>query len=543
MQENNKNMTFTSHKLPIVILLSVVTIFAFVPFAEAESVIWNSIIKEDLYSPSPLQLGTAKPGAVYTWYEHGSHLIDPSVSVQYKARAVLLDENEKEIALIPCGSIVPRGTKVRFEIVPHRPEDIYWFTTGYDFDTPYGDWSSEAIPAKDICVEKNFVFSIGITFPLAAGYYIYSAFAVTPPVTSISVHGTANPSCSGNVSDMKRTCTLESQGDVTADISFAKTGGFFYGGLKYAYDTHNPGVDTTKCFSRGKSLEVNYLASPNYRYVAPTAQGYGPAYHYVAPTGQGYVSSAVFAEQAPVVVPAQTISCPITIGAAESPSTPVISGGSCTVDTPYSISVTSTDPDGHQLKYGVDWDADGTIDQFVPPSGYVNSGVTQSAFRLYSLAGHKQIRVIAINDQGARSAWSAHAFTCQNKKCSLLPRCSGDDLVDSCTGATIQTCSYGCRLGACVVVTPPSATLRATPSLVHSGDTTVVSWTSQNTSSCTLSGTNGNSWTGISSSGKTSSPIIGQTIYTLHCIGNPGAQPPSVDKSVTVNLIPSFNEK
>ena len=243
-------------------------------------------------------------------------------------------------------------------------------------------------------------------------------------------------------------------------------------------------------------------------------------------------------------IPTQSISCPITVvPATAGPSTPVISGGSCTVGTPYSISFTSTDPGGHQLKYGVDWDADGTIDQFVPPSGYVNSGVTQSASRSYSLAGQKQIQVIAINDQGARSAWSAHHFTCQNNKCNLAPRCSGNDLVDSCTGATIQTCYFGCVSGACYVVPAPSAALKAIPSLVHSGDTTIVSWSALNVASCTLSGTNGNSWTGISSPGKTSSPIIGQTIYTLHCIGNPGAQPPSVDKSVTVNLIPSFNEK
>ena len=258
-------------------------------------------------------------------------------------------------------------------------------------------------------------------------------------------------------------------------------------------------------------------------------------------------------------VPSQSISCPITVvPATDGPTKPVVTAGACTVGTTFTVSFTSTDPNGRQLRYGIDWDADGTIDQFAPSSGYVNSGTTLTASRTYSLSGQKTVKVIAINDQGAQSPWATHSpsvcacpagYTLQGNTCVLAnqcatpPKCSGNDLVDSCTGATIQTCYFGCVSGACYVVPAPSAALKAIPSLVHSGDTTIVSWSALNVTSCTLSGTNGNSWTGISSSGKTSSPIIGQTIYTLHCIGNPGAQPPSVDKSVTVNLIPSFNEK
>ena len=57
-----------------------------------------------------------------------------------------------------------------------------------------------------------------------------------------------------------------------------------------------------------------------------------------------------------------------------------------------------TDTGGRQLKYGIDWDADGTIDQYVPPSGYVSSGTTQSASRTYSTAGQKTVKVVAVND-------------------------------------------------------------------------------------------------------------------------------------------------
>ena len=127
--------------------------------------------------------------------------------------------------------------------------------------------------------------------------------------------------------------------------------------------------------------------------------------------------------------------------------------------------------------------------------------------------------------------------------CTTPPKCVGANLVNSCTDATIQACAFGCASGACIVIPAPTATLSASPSLVHSGDTTVVSWTSQNTSSCNVTGSNGDSWTGTSSSGKTSQPILAQTIYTLHCVGLAGATPSAVDKTVTVNIIPGFEEK
>ena len=124
-----------------------------------------------------------------------------------------------------------------------------------------------------------------------------------------------------------------------------------------------------------------------------------------------------------------------------------------------------------------------------------------------------------------------------------ITKLSGDNLVNSCSGDLIQACANGCQSGACYIVPSPSATLKAIPMLVNTGNTTVVSWAGANVRSCTVHGTNGDSWTGVSSFGETSSPIQGQTIYTLHCAAFPGAIPSSVDKSVTVNFIPSFNEK
>lgn len=128
-------------------------------------------------------------------------------------------------------------------------------------------------------------------------------------------------------------------------------------------------------------------------------------------------------------------------------------------------------------------------------------------------------------------------------QCGTPPVCQGNNLVNSCTGATIQTCSLGCASGACIAPPALNANLRAAPSLLHVGDTSTISWSSTNAASCSAHGSNGDSWTGVSSSGKMTSPIQGQTIYTLHCIGISGSDPSSIDKTATVNIIPAFIEK
>jgi len=67
--------------------------------------------------------------------------------------------------------------------------------------------------------------------------------------------------------------------------------------------------------------------------------------------------------------------------------------GSCTVGQNHSISMTATDPDAtDQVRYLIDWDNNGTVDQTVPASGYVNSGTAQSASRTWSTSGSKTVK-------------------------------------------------------------------------------------------------------------------------------------------------------
>ena len=155
---------------------------------------------------------------------------------------------------------------------------------------------------------------------------------------------------------------------------------------------------------------------------------------------------------------------------------------------------------------------------------------------------------------------------------STVYTCSGQNIVRTVTDSFCQTtitdpyatcappsfCSAGsstCLYPQPEFVTSPEFTghLQLVPTLLSSGDTTQVHWNINNVTSCTVTGTNGQSWSGASAgcdgtscysgaTGKTSSPIISQTTYTLTCNAYPGVTPPTISESETVNIIPVFQE-
>ena len=96
------------------------------------------------------------------------------------------------------------------------------------------------------------------------------------------------------------------------------------------------------------------------------------------------------------------------------------------------------------------------------------------------------------------------------------------------------------------LTTPPAATIgsfTATPTSVVAGQSTTLTWSSSNASSCTATGgTGGDGWTGAvptSSSGFVVGPIgnIGTVNYTLTCTGSGGTSAPST-VPVTVTAPP-----
>ena len=135
-------------------------------------------------------------------------------------------------------------------------------------------------------------------------------------------------------------------------------------------------------------------------------------------------------------------------------------------------------------------------------------------------------------------------------KCVCVPEpvCAGSSIINVCTGAPMgnpSTCSLptsaGCSAGRCLP--PPPAdivTWSVKPTLLQSGKPAKVTWEANHVKSCTVTGTNGDGpWTGASGV-QTSNPIIGQTIYTLSCVGFDSV---TVTRTATVNIVPKFKEQ
>jgi hypothetical protein len=69
----------------------------------------------------------------------------------------------------------------------------------------------------------------------------------------------------------------------------------------------------------------------------------------------------------------------------------------------HSFTITGTDPDGDQVRYGFDWNDNGTVDEWVPATGYVNSGTPRTVTRQWAIAGTYSYRVLVQDANGAES--------------------------------------------------------------------------------------------------------------------------------------------
>lgn len=132
--------------------------------------------------------------------------------------------------------------------------------------------------------------------------------------------------------------------------------------------------------------------------------------------------------------------------------------------------------------------------------------------------------------------------------CGLTYYCSGKSLYRqevSCANTFVQACAYQCVSGSCVSAPDPSLSITADPRLLRSGNSTVVSWTAQNVTSCVVRGTNGDMWSGVTdaagnvSGSEQSSPITSRTTYTLECLSLEGE---SRTEQVVVQVIPTWRE-
>jgi len=114
-----------------------------------------------------------------------------------------------------------------------------------------------------------------------------------------------------------------------------------------------------------------------------------------------------------------------------------------------------------------------------------------------------------------------------------------------CVETTIEACSYLCTAGACVPPPDPRGNLdinntaiTISPGLVRPNGIATVVWGTDDTISCTVTGSNGDSWTGLSGV-EITSPITTLTTYTLDCDGSAGT---TLTQTARVLVAPLWRE-
>lgn len=87
---------------------------------------------------------------------------------------------------------------------------------------------------------------------------------------------------------------------------------------------------------------------------------------------------------------------------------------------------------------------------------------------------------------------------------------------------------------------PPEGSINADPTRVRQDGMTEVTWSADYALSCTVEGTNGDSWTGTTNT-QLSSALEFQTVFTLTCMNLDGTEEFELD-SVTVQVLPDLYE-
>jgi hypothetical protein len=127
-----------------------------------------------------------------------------------------------------------------------------------------------------------------------------------------------------------------------------------------------------------------------------------------------------------------TKQCSNTVTVNGAPTVPTFSApgitcpGAVSVGQAASFTLSASDPDGDQIKYGADWDNNQSVDEWKPTSGYVASGVSQTFSHTWNTTGTYAIEALAQDSGGNQSPWASCsvnvvAAPVLNVSCSAAP--------------------------------------------------------------------------------------------------------------------------
>jgi hypothetical protein len=354
-------------------------VIAFVIFAgfvfstettEAKGVSWNTVLEQEM------GYFWSRFGGPYSGWSPG--LVNPNVTVSYD-----VEINDKETgAVISDGDNVPVGSNLTLKFTPHEFDDIYWFGTGYSTDSPYGEWSENAEPGPVTCEDKDFVSKahgwnkIDVYVPLVLDYPD-KTFTASSNLSCSTLQGNES---TGYIAD----CIVIGEGPVTVNFNFSQTAGDFY----YRYYDNRGGLKG--CYGNNIAMKKGTF--------------------YEGKWGELKIGNL---EQFSLNVPSQNIQYLLSATPSDEnqpPNPPTIDGPTNgSQSTSYEFSFVTSDPDDDQIKYGVDWDNDNTVDQWLPSSGLVDSGILQSSSKSWLLGTHT-FKALAQDSNGVLSDWSSHTI-------------------------------------------------------------------------------------------------------------------------------------
>mgnify|MGYP001604119193 FL=1 len=187
---------------------------------------------------------------------------------------------------------------------------------------------------------------------------------------------------------------------------------------------------------------------------------------------------------------------PLVFTVAATPNAPFISGPTTGyTNSAYVFSFAATDPASTTVRYGIDWDNNSVVDQYLPASGYVGSGVYQDATRTWLTTGSSTLQAFTQNSNGATSTWSTHTIFI-----STAPP------------------------------PPPVALVTIEPDAFEGGQSAIITWSSSDATDCTGTGFS----TGGATSGTVSTgPVYTTTTFSVSCTGTSGTDADSATLTIT----------
>ena len=250
----------------------------------------------------------------------------------------------------------------------------------------------------------------------------------------------------------------------------------------------------------------------------------------------------------------------LTVGSGNNPDTPTVTwsgvtgASSCTLtgsngDTQSNVAIpsgsTQTTPLTGETQYTLTCDGTGG-------GGPASSAPVNACPAANSCSGGNSVATANDCTQTTTSCGSygcnASTHLCNSPTCTQTPPSCTDPNTSTYTNTQCQqistTCPAGCDSGTGQCVTPPSVgSFTAQSTQVASGATDTLSWKDvTNATSCTITGSNGESDTGLSvpSGSITTQPITGTTSYTFTCTGAGGVQ--STPITIVVHIAPTYQE-